>query len=147
MARDQQSDLTLLAAIMDCLIPGDDLNWPAAGTHGLAGAVMDHLTVISPDLDAFGVIMELLDIDFQQYTAAQQEAVLRQCEHDEPDAFDVLVRATYNMYYTDAAVRKVIEHMTGYPARPPQPDGYVMEPFDESLLDVVRQQGPSWRKA
>ena len=38
-----------------------------------------------------------------------------------------------------------IERATGYPDRPPQPLGFEMEPFDESILAVVRSRGPQYR--
>jgi hypothetical protein len=42
--------------------------------------------------------------------------------------------------------RDLIARLTGYPNRPPQPEGYALEPFDESLLAAVRARGPIWRQ-
>ena len=36
---------------------------------------------------------------------------------------------------------------TGYPARPPQPHGHPLEPFDERVLATVRARTPHYRRA
>ena len=55
------------------------------------------------------------------------------------------MRFAYVAYYRDARVLQGIELATGYPNRPPQPLGYELEPFDESILAVVRSRGPQYR--
>jgi hypothetical protein len=48
-------------------------------------------------------------------------------------------------YYRDTRVLARIEQATGYAARPPQPEGYTLEPLDPTLLDVVKARGPQYR--
>lgn len=65
-----------------------------------------------------------------------QVAVLESVERSAPPFFTALVEHTYRGYYTQPATR----------ARPPQPIGYELPPFDPSLLDTQRQRAPFWRR-
>ena len=62
------------------------------------------------------------------------------------DNFDLLILYAYGAYYIDPRVRDIVEARTGYPNRPPQPLGYDLPPFDERLLDKVKQRPPFWRR-
>jgi hypothetical protein len=79
-------------------------------------------------------------------TESEQIAALKTLEASEPDAFATLILYAYGAYYTDTRVRAVVEQRTGYPARPPQPEGYELPPFDERLLEKVKQRPPFWRR-
>ena len=72
---------------------------------------------------------------------------MRTLEVGQPALFERLIAVAYTAYYVDARVRATIERETGYENRPPQPLGYVLEPFDERLLDRQRQRAPFWRHA
>ena len=91
--------------------------------------------VVEADLGNAVVVIDALPAGF----AAGDEAALRALEAAQPEAFDRLLRAAYLAYYTDNAVRLALEATIGYPARPPQPLGYDLPAFDESLLDRQRQ--------
>jgi hypothetical protein len=129
-----------LAAVLDTLLPGD-ADWPAGGTLDLAATVETDVGA-----DALRALLDRLPRDFAAGDADRREAVLRAIESDLPEVFARLVDAAYLAYYTAPRVRTVIERMTGYAARPPQPLGYELEPFDERLLDKQRQRAPFWRK-
>lgn len=134
-----------LTALLDTLLPGDGADWPAAGSHGLA----DRLRELARTLDAVDALAWLLDRlpeDFAEAAAEVREDALRALEAEDPEAFGRIVTAAYSAYYTDPAIRDVIERLTGYENRPPQPKGYALEPFDERLLDKVRARKPFWRK-
>jgi hypothetical protein len=122
-----------LAALLDTLLPGD-ADWPAAGR--LDGIEDEVAAEAAPVLAA-------LPAGF----AAGDEAALRAIEAAQPAAFERLVAAVYLAYYTHPAVRAVLERVTGYEARPPQPLGYELPPFDERLLDTQRKRAPFWRPA
>lgn len=79
--------------------------------------------------------------------AADRMAALQHLEAAEPMAFGRLVAAACTAYYVDPRVRAVVEVRTGYPARPPQPDGYDLPPFDDALLETQRRRAPFWRPA
>lgn len=121
----------MLDALLDTLLPGD-ADWPAAGS-------LDGMAV---DAEA-APILATLPPGF----AAGDEATLRAVEAAQPAAFERLVAAVYLAYYTHPAVRAVLERVTGYEARPPQPLGYELPPFDERLLETQRKRAPFWRPA
>jgi hypothetical protein len=130
-----------LDALLDTLLPGD-ADWPAGGALDLAATVETDVGA-----DALRALLARLPPDFAAGDADRREAALRAIENDLPEVFGRLVDAAYLAYYTAPRVRMVIERVTGYAARPPQPLGYELEPFDERLLDKQRQRAPFWRKA
>jgi len=73
------------------------------------------------------------------------DAALARFESEDPENFERLLTAAYNAHYTDPGIRDVIARLTGYENRPPQPLGYALEPFDESLLENVKAMKPFWR--
>jgi len=130
---------TLLALVIDTLLPGD-ADWPAAGSlDGLAGQVAADA---APD-----ALLAALPADFTALDVAAREDALRALEAAGPVAFERLVTACYLAYYTHDRVRAALERLTGYEARPPQPLGYELPPFDERLLETQRQRPPFWRDA
>jgi hypothetical protein len=72
-----------------------------------------------------------------------RDAVLRAVEAAHPGPFRALLRETYIAYYTHPAVLAAV----GYPSPAPQPAGFPLAGFDETLLAGVRQRGKRWRDA
>lgn len=134
-----------LAALLDTLLPGDGAEWPAAGTHGLADRVRELATAMPGGSAALAAVLAALPEDFADGTQTARESRLRRIEAEQPEALEKTVTAAYNAYYTDPAIRDIIERLTGYENRPPQPKGYALPPFDESLLEQVKARGPIWR--
>ena len=130
-----------LDVVLDTLLPGD-ADWPPGGALDLAASVADDVGA-----ETLRALLDRLPPDFAAGDADRREAALHAIEAHLPDAFSRLVDAAYLAYYTAPAVRAVIERVTGYEARPPQPLGYELEPFDERLLATQRQRAPFWRKA
>lgn len=121
-----------LAALLDTLLPGGDV-WPPGRSVALA---------LSVAIDtALSELLSALPPSF----AAGDEAALRDVEARYPVAFDRIVAEAYTAYYTDPGVRAVIERLTGYEARAPQPLGYALPPFDAALLDAQKRRAPFWR--
>lgn len=135
-----------LVILLDTLLPGDGSDWPAAGQHGLAGRTRDLATLFPGGAEALQTILAALPKDFAENTQNLRENQLRAIEDTQPEAFEKTVTAAYNAYYTNPGIRGVIERLTGYENRPPQPKGYDLPPFDESLLDQVKAHGPIWRE-
>lgn len=125
----------LLTSVLDMLVP-PRAEVAGAGGLGLAGQIP--AAVAEPVLAA-------LPEGFAALDAAGRTAALQAVEAASPEAFAELVRQTYIAYYRDKRVLARIEQATGYAARPPQPEGYQIEPFDPSLLDVVKARGPQYR--
>lgn len=129
----------MLQPVLDTLLPGD-ADWPSAGSlPGLAAQVIDDA---APD-----GLLAALPAGFAALDADAQEEALRVLEAAQPAAFERLVAAAYLAYYTHPEVRAVLERLTGYEARPPQPLGYELPPFDEALLETQRRRAPFWREA
>ena len=130
----------ILDAVLSTLLPGDG-PWPDAGTLGLAASLRADLGDQAPPLGA------ALPEGFATADEASRVATLRALETGQPALFERLIAVAYTVYYVDARVRATIERETGYENRPPQPLGYALEPFDETLLDRQRQRAPFWRQA
>ena len=67
---------------------------------------------------------------------------MRQVEADHTEFFDLLVRQTYNGYYTDP---KVVE-LIGMEPRPPQPMGHRLEMGDLTLIENVKWRSIAYRE-
>ena len=78
---------------------------------------------------------------FASLPGEQQDEVLRQVEADDKGFFDLLVRQTYNGYYTNP---RIIEAL-GLEARGPQPHGYRVEMGNISLMENVQRRGRIYR--
>ena len=133
-------------ALLNTLLPGDGADWPAAGDLGLAPRMAEMAALAPGGPEALDWVLGALPADFARHTQDAREDALRALEAAQPDRFGQVVTAAYNAYYTDPRVRDLIARLTGYPNRPPQPEGYALEPFDESLLAAVRARGPIWRQ-
>lgn len=123
--------------LLATLLPGAP-GWPAGDTVSLQ---------VRRDLDAAPDARAALDTLLPALANFRRgdEAGLRMVEASHKAAFERVVTLVYIAYYTEAAVRSAIERETGYEARPPQPLGYDLPPFDEALLDVQRRRAPFWR--
>ncbi len=128
-----------LTALLDVLLPGDGDAWPAAGALGLADEAWRLAQLDAQHPRLLGELLDRLD------GAIDADAV-RALEVAEPALVGVAVLLAYNAYYTDARVLDVVASRTGYVARPPQPEGFELEPFDEASLARQRAREPFWRK-
>lgn len=137
----------VVIAVLDCLVPGDTDGWPAAGQHGLAPKMLELLETLSVDgRQQLAIFLSHLPENFPALSTEEQIEILKTIELSNSDSFETILKACYSAYYTDPEIRRILELKTGYEARPPQPLGYDMLPFDESLLEPVRARGPIWRK-
>jgi len=134
----------LLDAVLDGLIPGGDA-WPSAGSLGLHDEIV-RLARLSPGHpESLIRLLDQLDDGFPDESRQSREETLRRLETADADTFGVAVVLAYNAYYTHPAVLAVVAEKTGYEARPPQPLGYELEPFDESLLSAIKKRPPFYR--
>lgn len=125
----------LLSTVLDVLVPP---RAEVAGAGGLGLAAQIPAAVADAVLGA-------LPAGFAGLDAAAMTEALKAVEAARPDQFGELVRQAYMAYYRDTRVLARIEQATGYAARPPQPEGYTLEPLDPTLLDVVKARGPQYR--
>lgn len=141
-----QEQRDLLTAAFNRIVPAQD-NFPGAGDLGSAQFVEQVAARSNQLRRSFGEGMVQLEIaasqqggeGFAALSPDAQDQALRQVEQELPGFFRELVRQCYNFYYTNTEVFDLI----GY--RLPDPQDYQPLPFDESLLEPVRQRGQIWR--
>ena len=138
---------SLLSAVLNRIVPAAG-EMPAAGDVGIAGFVE---SVAAGSSGKRRTLMDgLVQIElaaserggpFTGLPEAGQIDALRSVEASSPEFFQELVTQTYRGYYTDETVCGAL----GY--RPPNREDYDPLPFDESLLEPVRQRGQIWTEA
>ena len=144
-----QSQCSLVTAVLDRLIPRQS-EMPGAGEVGTAD-YLDRLVsnsarlarLFSAGLQDIEIAASRLGSGFEELSDDQKDEVLRGVEADSPQFFDLLVRHTYNGYYSNP---KVVE-LLGLDPRPPQPRGNRVERGDLSSLEVVIERGQAYRDA
>lgn len=137
----------MLAAVLNRIVPAagempaagdlgiaDFVESVAAGSSGKRRTLMDGLVRIEIAASERGGVFAALA------EPAQVEA-LQSVEASSPEFFQELVTQTYRGYYTNETVCGVL----GY--RPPNREDYDPLPFNESLLEPVRQRGQIWTDA
>jgi hypothetical protein len=130
-----------LALMLDALLPGGD-GFPPASAIGLADWLDGH-----PDwAEAAQAVRAALPEGFAQADPLAREGMLRAVEAGDAVLFGRMLVGVYSGYYIHPAVRAVIETRSGYPARPPQPEGYSLPAFDPALLETVRRRLRSYRE-
>lgn len=140
---DNNVNADVLSAILDRLIPPVD-GLPAAGQMGLAPDVIRLAGQQDRFWGLFSGAMEafvLQNPSFDGLEGDEQDRAIRSFEADSPRQFGVLLDISYIVYYKEPAVHERI----GWESRPPQPDGNVMTPWDESVLENIRKRAPFWR--
>ena len=134
----------LLEAIMDRMIPAvGDL--PSAGQMGLIDEIVELAAKQKRFEDLFHsaiTAFESKNPDFLTSSESVQDENLKTFELNTPEHFNTIRTIVYIVYYKDSRVHKRI----GLDGQPPQPQGYDMDPWDESVLVNARKREPFWRK-
>ena len=145
-----ESDRRNMRAVMDRLIPAvDDL--PGAGSMGLLEQVEGMAASYSRFGKALARFAEALSMDmsveaqggFLSMDGEQQDEAIREVEAALQDDFNLVLETVYLAYYGDPRVHRRIGWRTGAL----QPMGFKMAPFDDAVLEKVRQRQPFWRQA
>jgi hypothetical protein len=142
------SQADVLHAWVETLIPGDDV-WPSA-TDVPAVPYIDRTIEIAVPLRSV-VLRAIDDVNAEasrrfsrEFTAlppADRTDILRWFEERDSLAFTLLKELTYEVYYRDNSVSKVIEERTGFNTRLPV-EGVEIKGFDDTLgllADVVER--------
>ena len=146
-----QNQLCSLAALLDDVIPPSaDGRMPGAGRLGLAERVSKDVCAQPAVAEVIRAGLEMLDRtahdEFGRPFAELEPADRRRIVADLAEAGTPLAAMlgfpTYMAYYEHPKVLVAL----GREARPPHPEGYVLEPFDERLLDAVRKRGRFYRE-
>ena len=139
------SDSEMISSILDRLIPAND-DLPSTGRMGLEGEVLRLAGQQKRFHERFSSALGTFystNPNFTSEPAELQDEALVSFEAVHPDAFRILLDISYIVYYKDSRVNKRL----GWENRPPQPEGYPMKPWDESVLKNIRKRKPFWRKA
>ena len=145
-----ETDQRLLAGVLNRLLPAGE-GFPAAGDLGVGAYVGD---AIGRDPAARRLFLEGLGAiaatcharhgkAFEDAAARDQDDVLREVQATRPDFFDALLVHAYSGYYS----RPEIVRLLGLEVWPPQPRGHHLDPFDPSLLQIVKHRPPLDRPA
>lgn len=131
----------LLAAMLNRIVPAAG-EMPGAGDLGVAGFVE---SVAAGSTGKRRLLLDgLVQVElaaggaFAALAEPAQVAALQSVQASSPEFFQELVTQTYRGYYTNETVCGAL----GY--RPPNREDYDPLPFDESLLEPVRQRGQVW---
>ena len=144
-----QSQHELISAVLDRLIPsqGDMPGAGEAGTadylDGIAAGSAQLARLFARGLQDIEIAAARIGDGFDDLSGDQQDEVLRGVEADSPEFFDLLVRHTYNGYYSNPEVVELL----GLDPRPPQPRGNSVERGDLSSLELVVERGQAYRDA
>ena len=134
----------LMAAVLNRIVPAQN-EMPGAGDLGIGGFV-ESVAGGSPEtrrrlLEGL-VQIELAaaerGAEFAALSAEAQTDALRAVESSAPEFFQYLVTQTYRGYYTNETVTELLSY------RAPNREDYDPLPFDESLLEPVRERGQIW---
>jgi hypothetical protein len=135
--------------MLDLVIPPAD-DFPGAGGLGLTerlersslryGRLRSGLLAV---LDAMSLDMaSRVEGGFAALDEERQIAALKTVETNLPVQFGEFIELVYETYYTDSRVHERI----GWAGRPPQPEGFDLEPWDSSVLENARKREPFWRE-
>ena len=134
----------LLDAVFDRLVPANG-PVPPAGALGCAAAID---ATLGRDTALRRLFLDgLIAVALRGFAESPDpDATLREVEAAAPAFFAALVNHAYRAYYTDPRVLAHLERTAGYPARPPQPLGHELPPWDPDLLARQRERAPFWRR-
>ena len=132
---------------MDEIIPAND-KMPSASALGVVSYVRRVLKTNSELITLFKHLLariesqsqEKFNKKFIEIESARRIVVLENLEEKETKLFNVLKDFTYEGYYINEHVYKMI----GYEPHPTGTMGPSMEAFDERLLDRVKNMPPSY---
>jgi hypothetical protein len=143
------SQVPLLKAAMNRLIPPGG-HFPGAGELDL----LDHLDRVACASPAArrtfveGVRQIALESErrhgqsFEALASGEQDAVLRHVEAGQRAFFEALVSQVYQAYYNHPTVIALL----GLEARPPQPLGHALAPFDAAIMRAPGERPALYRK-
>lgn len=121
------TDAAELAALVDTMIPGDELfpSAAAVGTHGLVGPRLRQLLGRDGLARLSAALGPLAALD-----RGGRETAIARLESADPELFAALRMTVYLSYYEQPAVVDAVRAMGHDYNDAPQPDGYALPPFD-----------------
>ncbi len=140
----------LATQVLNRLVPIHD-GLPGAGDVGVVdyldragGASLPLRRVLTDVLAGIEAISQTdYAASFGSLSIDRKTGVLQQIESTNEPGFTEFLRRTYAGYYSEPTVLDVL----GIDARPPQPRGYILAPFDTAILERVRKRDQAYRDA
>lgn len=134
---------------MDEIIPASE-KMPSASKIGSVNYVLNILKQLPELFPLFMSIIDKIEVqslqkansNFSKLNKEKRINVLTTIEQTEPELFKVLKDFTYESYYTSNEVYDLIK----YESHPTGTLGPEMQPFDEKLLDRVKNTPPIYTK-
>ncbi len=129
MSETPVTQAAIFTALVDALIPGDDL-FPPASQTGVQGWALDKLreqhgtAAVDTICDALG------GAAFLDMGASGGAAAVAVFEQSQPALFDFVRRAVYFGYYMSPLVVRAVRELGFVYNDAPQPEGYDMGAFD-----------------
>jgi hypothetical protein len=122
-----------LAALVDCMVPGDDA-FPSASEIGVQAKLADRLIVMRGHsaVDALTETLATCGGPLAPLDRDARIAVLNRVERERPDDFLLVRNIVYLSYYESPAVHEVIRAMGFTYNTAPLPAGYAVGRFDPS---------------
>ena len=124
----------MLRDLLDVLLPGDG-RFPPASEAGAHGVVADRLAAQLGE----GALDDLARCArspaagrSRRWARKSGRQVVRRFEESRPEQFETLRMFAYHAYYESPAVVRAVRALGHVYNDAPQPEGYVMAPFDES---------------
>jgi hypothetical protein len=137
---------SVLEAWVRTLIPGDGV-WPSAAAVDAVGHIDRTVAlaarsrpIVLAALDTAAAEAERrFGIEFGSLSQPQLVELLEWCEVADPLQFTLLKELTYEAYYRDPDVARLIESRTGFRARVPV-DGLVLDADDDRAVYALMQE-------
>jgi hypothetical protein len=129
----------LLASVLDTLVP------PGEGFPESGALALDHVLAMADASGGAGSLLSkaLAAIEKAARAGDVSEDLLRRVERSHPEAFDALVRHTYDGFYSHPATITRL----GLEPGPVQPRGHRIENVPFPDLGRVAGRGPLYRRA
>jgi hypothetical protein len=135
--------MTILKHLLEVLIPAAD-GHPSAAQAISTDSLIADISRLS-DYTLIEKILQSLPENLAEMDVDQAEAEVSKCESNFPKEFAILLNAVYIAYYESPEVLRRVNEKTGYNINPPQPSGYSLAEFDDSLLVNVKNRRPFWK--
>jgi hypothetical protein len=138
----------LLAAVLETLVPPSE-DFPESGALALAhvlalaDASAEVGTMLTRAIEAIEAAQGAQVGGFAALSVTEREELLRRVERSSPEAFDALVRHTYDGFYSHPATITRL----GLDPGPVQPRGHRIESGVLPDLGRVAARGPIFRRA
>ena len=140
-----------LEKIVDTLLPGlpqtgQHKRLPPASEIGIDKKLTQHLE-IAHNREQLKVALQAIVqqsggvVEFVLADEMERVSIFQNVERDKSEVFKALLFIVSADYYEETAV---LEAFNWRPT-PPQPEGYPLHPFDETLLDSVKSKPKLWR--